>query len=202
MDKILIRDAVATDAQALAALCIVAGHGVMTLLYDRLVPGKSLVDTIVERRVLNTENFAALCHWRVAVDTSGNMLGALNSFPHQVLMTAPADPLMDAARLQPIAALSELEATATDSYYVNIIAVFPKYRGCGAGFRLIQEAERLARSHNLSRVSLCTFANDEALVGFYNKQGFEVWATRAMEAHPAFETHGNWALMIRTLSTI
>ena len=53
--------------------------------------------------------------------------------PHQVLMDAPDDRLLDEARLRPIAALLELEEIPVDSYYVNIIAVYPQHRRSGAG---------------------------------------------------------------------
>ena len=42
MKDILIRDAVEGDARALAEVCIMAGHGVMELFYEGLVPGKSV----------------------------------------------------------------------------------------------------------------------------------------------------------------
>ena len=47
--------------------------------------------------------------------------------------------------LRPIAALLELEEIPVDSYYVNIIAVYPQHRRSGAGAALMRDAERLAR---------------------------------------------------------
>ena len=199
MADVLIRDAVAADAEALAEVCIMAGHGVMQLLYEGLLPGKSLTDIIIARRLLNLESFAALPRWRVVTDLGGEVLGGLNSFPHEVLMNALADPLIDAPRLAPIAALSELEATATQTYFVNVIAIFPSARGTGAGYALMQEAERLARAQNFRRMALGTFGGDEKLISFYRRQGFEVVATRPMAPHPIFETDGDWALMQREL---
>jgi ribosomal protein S18 acetylase RimI-like enzyme len=199
MNNIAIRDAVAGDAPALAEVCVMAAHGVMELFYEGLVPGKSVADCVIERRILVPESFASLPRWRVAVDGSGTFLGALNSLPHQALMDAPDDPLLDEARMRPIAGLLELEAAAPESYYVNIIAVYPQYRRSGAGFALMEEAERLARLGNFRTMSLCTFGSDPALQSFYRRQGFEIRDTRPIEPHPAMGMAGTFALMVREL---
>jgi ribosomal protein S18 acetylase RimI-like enzyme len=199
LKDILIRDAVEGDARALAEVCIMAGHGVMELFYEGLVPGKSVIDCVMARRILDRDNFAAFRRWRVAADASGRFLGALNSLPHKALMNAPDDPLLDDARLRPIAELLELEGTAIDSYYVNIIAVFPQHRRSGAGAGLMRDAEHLARLQKFSRMSLCTFEDDPGLMGFYRRQGFETQARRAMAPHPAIGMSGHFALMTREL---
>ena len=176
-----------------------AGHGVMELFYEGLVPGKSVIDCVIARRILDRDSFATFRRWRVATDASGDFLGALNSLPHHVLMNAPDDPLLDEARLRPIAALLELEESAVDSYYVNIIAVYPQHRRSGAGVALMRDAERLARLKNFRRMSLCTFEEDPGLMGFYRGQGFETQARRAIEPHPAMAMSGHFALMTREL---
>ena len=199
MENILIRDAVAEDAPALAEVCIMAAHGVMELLYEGLVPGKSVAECVIERRIFAPGGFASIPRWRVAVDGAGTFLGALNSLPHHALMDSPDDPLLDDARFRPIAGLLELEAAAPASYYVNIIAVFPHCRRRGAGFALMQEAERLARLQNFRTMSLCTFGSDPGLQSFYRRQGFELRATCPIEPHPAIGMAGTFALMVREL---
>jgi ribosomal protein S18 acetylase RimI-like enzyme len=199
MNHILIREAVADDAPALAEVCIMAAHGVMELFYEGLVPGKSVADCVIERRILVPESFASINRWRVAVDGAGAFLGALNCLPHQALMDAPDDPLLDEARMRPIAGLLELEAAAPESYYVNIIAVYPQYRGSGAGFALMREAERLARLENFRTMSLCTFDAADGPLAFYRRLGFEVRDMRPIEPHPAIAVVGNFVLMAREL---
>src|SRR6185436_406292 len=105
----------------LAEVCIMAAHGVMELFYGGLVPGKPVAECVIERRIFAPGGFSSIPRWRVAVDESGTFLGALNCLPHQSLMEAPDDPLLDEARLRPIVGLLELEAAAPESYYVNII---------------------------------------------------------------------------------
>jgi ribosomal protein S18 acetylase RimI-like enzyme len=199
MKDILIRDAVEGDARALAEVGILAGHGVMELFYEGLVPGKSVIECVMARRILDRDSFATFRRWRIATDASGNFLGALNSLPHKAFMNAPDDPLLDEARLRPIAALLELEEAAGDSYYVNIIAVYPQHRRSGAGAALMRDAEQLARLKNFRRMSLCTFEDDPGLMGFYRGQGFETQARRAIEPHRAIAMSGHFVLMTREL---
>jgi ribosomal protein S18 acetylase RimI-like enzyme len=199
MKDILIRDAVEGDARALAEVCIMAGHGVMELFYEGLVPGKSVIDCVIARRILDRDSFATFKRWRVATDASGHFLGALNSLPHKALMDAPDDPLLGEAKMRPIAALLELEEIPVGSYYVNIIAVYPQNRRSGAGAALMREAERLARQQNFRQMSLCTFEDDPGLMGFYRGQGFETQASRAIAPHPAIAKSGHFVLMVREL---
>lgn len=176
-----------------------AGHGVMELFYEGLVPGKSVIDCVIARRILDRDSFATFRRWRVATDASGQILGALNGLPHKVLMKAPDDPLLDEARLRPIAPLLELEEIPVGSYYVNIIAVYPQHRRSGAGAALMRDAEHAARVQKFSRMSLCTFEDDPGLMGFYRGQGFEAQARRAIDPHPAMAMSGHFVLMTREL---
>lgn len=176
-----------------------AGHGAIELFYEGLVPGKSVIDCVIARRILDRDSFATFRRWRVATDISGQFLGALNSLPHKVLMNAPDDPLLDEARLRPIAGLLELEESAVDSYYVNIIAVYPQHRRSGAGAALMRDAERQARLQKFQRMSLCTFEDDQGLMGFYRGQGFVAQARRAIAPHPAMAMFGHFVLMTREL---
>jgi hypothetical protein len=122
-----------------------------------------VADCVIERRILVPESFASVPRWRVAIDGAGTFLGALNSLPHHVLMNAPDDPLLDEARLRPIAGLLELEAAAPESYYVNIIAFRnPQGRGLPhAG------GKRLARLEGFA--DICTFDADDGRRAFYRR---------------------------------
>jgi GNAT superfamily N-acetyltransferase len=197
----VIRDAVLADTMDLARLAVMAGHGLLDIFYRGLVPGKSTVEIVAERRMLRTGNFAELVNWRVAMDRDGRVLGALNSFPHDIFDKSEPDPLLTAERLAVVDALTELEVSAKGTYYINIIAVFPERRKAGVGRMLMAEAERLARRNGFRRLALNTFEADTGLVDFYRGHGFQILATRAIVPHPDLEHGGNWALMVRDLDT-
>jgi GNAT superfamily N-acetyltransferase len=201
MLHIAMRNAGESDAAALAEIAIIAAHGILTLMYGSLVPGNSVADTFVERRILNPKDVSALKHWRIAEDEDRRMLGALNSFPFDVDAYEGIDPAIGEERLAPLAGLAELEALATDMYFVNMVAVLPQHRRSGAGRALMAEADRLARTSGFGKVGLCTFEADAALAAFYGKLGYVVRERRPIRQHPAIEYSGNWVLMVRDLPT-
>ena len=123
----------------------------------------------------------------------------MNSLPHQALMNAPDDPLLDEARMRPIAGLLELEAAAPESYYVNIIAVYPQHRGAGRGLALMRRRSGWRGWKISARMSLCTFDAADGPLAFYRRLGFEVQDTRPIEPHPAIAVVGNFVLMAREL---
>ena len=145
MQHVVIRDAVLADTMDLARLAVMAGHGLLDIFYRGLVPGRSTIEIVAERRMLRKGNFAELVNWRVAMDRDGSVLGALNSFPHDIFETSESDPLLTAERLAAVDTLTELEVSAKGTYYINIIAVFPERRKAGVGRMLMAEAEGLAR---------------------------------------------------------
>lgn len=196
---VAVRAARERDAPALAELAIMASHGVMNLLYQGLIPGQSVAEAITERRVLNPASFCALRHWRVAQDAHGTVLGGLNSLPNVELAKSVGDSVIGPERLEPLMNLFELDTFLVDTYYVNMIAVFPRHRRSGAGRALMLEAERLARQCGLRAISLTTFEADAGLVAFYSKLGFTMRERRPIPPHPLFEFSGNWVLMIRDL---
>ena len=195
----VIRDGAANDAADLAGLAMMAGHGLLDIFYGGLIPGKSTLEIVAERRILWPGGFCEARNWRVIEDAGHRLLGGLNSFPHDLFVTASADPLLSWDRLATVASLSELEAAATGTYYVNMIAVFPERRRGGAGAALMAEAERLARLNGFRRMMLSTYEADVRLVNFYRGQGFQIHATKAIAPHPLLDHSGNWALMVRDL---
>jgi ribosomal protein S18 acetylase RimI-like enzyme len=195
----IIRDAVAADASTLAEVAMMAGHGIMTMLYEGLVPGKTVRQTLVDRRILNPRSYSALHHWRIAESEDRAFLGAVNCLTQSALMASEPDPLMVGDRVLPVAELGELEELAVDSYYINLIAVFPQHRRSGAGRALVAEAERLARQARMTRLSLCTYEADASLMSFYVNLGFTVRERRPIRANPFFPSSGNWVLLVRDL---
>jgi|GEM_PF-328921 len=195
----VIRDGRPEDAMMLASFAMAAGHGLLEIFYGGLIPGRSTQQAVAERRILRPGAFAEFHRWRVLEDGAGTVLGGLNAFPHDVFNTAAPDELLTAERLDSVASLSALEASADGTFYVNMIAVAPEARGKGAGASLMAEAERLARAAGFGVLTLSTFEADAGLIRFYQRNGFEVIGTAPIAPHPLLEYGGNWALLAKTL---
>lgn len=195
---ITLRNATAEDAPRLAEFARQAGHGLMEFYYDGLVPGRSMLESIADRRINWPGGFNHWSRWRVASDGDGQVLGGLNAFPHHVFDQSPADPLLDGWRMDLTGGLWEMELSlARGTFYLNMIAVDPKARGQGLGNVLMTECLRLAAEADYGCVTLSTFEADAGLMAFYGRHGFEVLGRTPIPEHPAIELGGHWALLAR-----
>jgi ribosomal protein S18 acetylase RimI-like enzyme len=108
--------------------------------------------------------------------------------------------LLTGERVLPVAELAELEALAVDTYYINLIAVFPQHRRSGAGRALVAEAGRLALRSGMTKLSLCTYEADASLMEFYSSLGFVARERRPIKPNPFFPSSGSWVLLVRDLA--
>lgn len=195
---ITLRAATAGDAPALAGFARHAGHGLMEFYYDGLVPGRTVLESIVDRRINWPDGFNHWSRWCVATGQAGEVLGGLNAFPHHVFDQAPSDPLLEGWRMDLTGGLWDMELSlARGTFYLNMIAVDPQARGRGIGTILMAECLRLATQAGYGCVTLSTFEADAGLMAFYGRHGFEILGRTPIPDHPALELGGHWALLGR-----
>jgi GNAT superfamily N-acetyltransferase len=195
-----IRDAGAGDAAELAAFAVMAGHGIMELYYEGLVPGRSVIESIIDRRINLEGGFNHWCRWKVVCNVNGRVLGGMNCFPHAMFDKSPSDPLLAGPRLAPTQNLWDLEQHALGSFCLNMIAVHSEARGSGVGNLLMAECLQLAEESGLPRVTLSTFEEDRGLMAFYGRHGFEVLARAPIPADCGIAYTGNWVLLAREVA--
>lgn len=195
-----IRPATSADAPALAEYARLAGHGLMELYYDGLVPGQTVNQSIAARRINNPESFNHWSRWSVATGSGGEALGGLNCFPHAVFYDSPSDPLLSGWQMDLTSGLWDMElALAKGTFYLNMIAVNPDARGRGLGNILMAEFLRRAQAEGFSRVTLCTYEADANLMDFYRHHGFGAIGRCPIPSHPALEYGGDWVLLARDI---
>lgn len=73
----------------------------------------------------------------------------------------------------PLADISPLDAEVKRVYLLN------RFRGAGLGRRLMQEAERHARSNGIRRLLLGVYNRNAAAISFYEKLGYQRIGERA-----------------------
>ena len=91
----------------------------------------------------------------------------------------------------------ELEECVPDSFYINMVAAYPEYRGMGIGTRLMQEAVSLARRTGCDQLSLQVFDENEGAVRLYQRLGYQVIETRDVIPHECHPHHGKILLMTK-----
>jgi len=87
-----------------------------------------------------------------------------------------------------------------DSYYICGMAVFPKYRGRGIGTQLLMLAEKNAREHELQKLSLVVFEQNEGAKHLYERSGYYEKAREPIVPHPLIQFDGNAVLMVKNLA--
>ena len=133
------REARQDDAGVLAELVNLAGEGMPLQLWETMrEPGETAWD-VARRRAARDDGGIS---WRNAViaEVDGEIAGALIGYPRPPM----PEPVDYAAMPSMFTPLQELETLAPNTWYVNILAVFPAFRGRGLGARLMTMAEDIA----------------------------------------------------------
>jgi hypothetical protein len=122
-----LRAATPADAPALAELINFAGEGLPLFLWGRMAePGETAWD-VGRRRARRDEGGFSWRNATVAEPEGGAVAACLIGYP---LPEAP-EPI-DPARTPPMSVpLEELERLAPGTWYVNVLAAYPRWRGRG-----------------------------------------------------------------------
>jgi len=188
------RLAEAKDAPALAELVNFAGEGLPLYLWDRLKqPGQTGWDVGLERARRDKSGFS----YRNAVvaEIDGKCAACLIGYPQ------PEHPEpIDYAAMPPIfVPLQELENLAPDSWYVNVLAAYPDYRGQGLGTKLLAIADELTDATGKSGLSLIVSDANEGARRLYERCGYRDAGARPM-VKESWENQGqNWILLTKIL---
>jgi ribosomal protein S18 acetylase RimI-like enzyme len=125
------------DAPALAELVNFAGEGLPLYLWAKMAgPGESPWD-VGRRRAMRTDGSFSYRNAIVA-EADGRVVASLVGYP----LPERPEPVDHAALPPMFLPLQELENLAPGTWYVNVLATFPAYRGRGYGARLLRLAER------------------------------------------------------------
>lgn len=183
-----IRAARATDAEDLVELIVMAGSDIpLTVWRHYAPPGISPRAFGLDRVQRRTGTFS----YRHAdvLEVEDRVGGLLLSYPL-------ASQLGPAANGPPFTLpLEQLEAEAAGGYYVNALAVYPRFRGRGYGHALMQRAFRHARAAGRDRVNLIAFSRNSAAMALYQRLGFRPVGRRPPIEDPAFRGLGEALLL-------
>jgi ribosomal protein S18 acetylase RimI-like enzyme len=190
----IIRPARKADAAALAALIDIAGEGIPLFLWSRMkVPDQSVFEFGRARAAREDGNFS----YRNAtvVETDGEVAACLVDYqladPYDI---GDLDKLPDVVR-----PLVELEAKAPGSWYINVLAAFPEYRGQGIGTRLLALAEERGRQHKATSASMIVASANAGALRLYARVGYEEIARARVVTYPGCAHDGDWVLLVKPI---
>lgn len=189
-----VRFATPNDAAALAELINYAGEGLPLYLWERMTTGGETAWEVGRRRAQRTEGGFSYRNATVLEGRDG-VLATLIGYP-----IADQPEPVDLTDLPPMfRPLQELEDQAPATWYVNVLAVYPDWRGLGLGSRLLAIAEALAANAGKRGLSIIVSdANDDAR-RLYERCGYRERASRPMVKEDWRNRGENWVLLTRPL---
>ena len=190
----IFRPARKTDAVALAALIDIAGEGIPLFLWSRMkVPDQSVFEFGRARAAREQGNFSYRNATVVEID--GEVAACLVDYrlddPYDI---SNLDELPDVVR-----PLVELEAKAPGSWYINVLAAFPEFRGQGIGTRLLALAEERGREHKATSASMIVASANAGALRLYVRVGYGEIARARVVTYPGCAHDGDWVLLAKPI---
>ena len=170
----LIRAAKASDADHLVRFINMAADDLPLHFWKKsAAPGTDPLAYGAERAARETGNFSFRNAWLAEVE--GEVAACLLGYP-AALEAEPIDP-----GTPPIfVPLLELEALAPGSWYLNVLATYPAFRGTGLGSALLAHAEAVTRSAGRPMISLIAEDTHHDALRLYRGKGYQEVARRPL----------------------
>ncbi|MDX2197455.1 MAG: GNAT family N-acetyltransferase [Phycisphaerae bacterium] len=184
----------AADADALAELVNIAGDGMPLHLWAKSArPGQSAWEVGRERARLGLGGFAF--QNTIVAEVDRRVAACLFGCPLAESPPPPDGPLP--AMLAP---LVELQRLVADSWYINILATFPAFRGRGLATALLGLAEARAADARCPRVSLILSNANAVARRLYEKCGFVEVGRRPIVTDGWEHSGTEWTLLAKAVT--
>ena len=188
----MIRPATKRDALHMAALADIAGHGMPAWVWSQACEKDQSLIEVGRARAMREEGGFSYRNAEM-LEHDGEIAGMLLGYRQPDAMDAG-----DTSTIHEVfRALAELEAAAPGSWYVNILGVFPEYRGRGLGARLLRRAEDVGAATGTGRMSLIVDSGNDAARRLYERTGYREETRRPMVPFPGSTQSGDWVLMTK-----
>ena len=181
------------DANVLAELVNYAGEGMPLYLWSKLADAGETAWDVGRRRAAREEgafsyrNATIIEHEESA---AGCLIGyAISDEPEPVSADLPAM----------FVPLQELENLAPGTWYVNVLAVLPKYRSLGLGSQLLRLADKTG--HKLGKRGMSVIVSDAnpGARKLYERLGYREVARRGMVKEDWITEGREWVLLTKAL---
>jgi ribosomal protein S18 acetylase RimI-like enzyme len=188
------RPATPADACALAVLVDMAGEGAPASFWRDLAgPGRSVLETGRDRARREEGGFSY--RHATMVEVGDEIAAGLIVYP----LDDPYD-LSGVDDMPPLVQpLVRLEAQAPGSWYVNVLATFPEFRGQGIGAKLLDIAGEKGRAADANTMSIIVGSWNEGATRLYRRAGYVDVAREPAVLPPEFPQSGDWILLTRPL---
>lgn len=188
-----IRDARPSDADHLVRFINMAADNLPLHFWKKsAAPGVDPIAYGRERAARDAGSFSYRNAWLAEVE--GQVAACLLGYP-----TADAPEPIDPGTPAIFVPLLELEALAPGSWYLNVLATYPQFRGRGLGSALLAKAEAVTRSAGRSSISLIAEDTHQDALRLYRAKGFTEIARRPVVKDDWPVEAREWILFLKAL---
>ena len=188
------RPARKSDAAALAILVDIAGEGMPSYMWSHMRKAGQSVFEVGRARAAREEGGFSYRNATVA-EIDGEVAACLIDYR----LDDPYD-VGDLTKMpEMVRPLVGLEAKAPGSWYVNVLAAFPEFRGHGIGGRLLALAEERARARGSTAASVIVASENVGAMRLYARCGYREVARAGVVAYPGCAHGGDWVLMVKPI---
>lgn len=180
------------DAPVLAELVNYAGEGMPEYLWGQMAgPGEDAW-SVGQARAAREEGSFSYRNATLIETRDGEVAGALIGYKIADDVTPVPDTIP--AMFRP---LQELENLAPGTWYVNVLAVRPLFRGHGHGTRLLGLADAIGRSTGRHGMSVIVSDANAGARALYERCGYAEVAQRPMVKEGWVNDGENWVLLTK-----
>lgn len=187
------RRAAQEDAAILAELVNYAGEGLPEYLWGQMAgPGEDAW-SVGRTRAARDEGSFSYVNATLIETAERDVAGALIGY--KIADEVPPVPDDIPAMFRP---LQELEYLAPGTWYVNVLAVQPQFRGQGHGTRLLGLADAIGRSTGRHGMSVIVSDANHGARALYERCGYRHASERTMVKEGWLNDGKNWVLLTKT----
>jgi ribosomal protein S18 acetylase RimI-like enzyme len=187
-----VRPATPGDAAALAELVNIAGEGLPLYLWTKMAERGEDPWAVGRRRAQRKEGGFSYRN-ATLLESSGEVVGGLIGYP---LPDRP-EPIDYENMPAMFVPLQELENLAPGTWYVNVLAVYPKHRGKGHGTHLLSVAEESAGRSACRGLSIIVADTNRGARRLYERCGYVETASRVALKETWENPAESWVLLVK-----
>jgi len=189
-----IKKASLQDCYSVAELALIAGEGIPAFFWEQARKnGEDIISVGARNLESETENFSYKnAHVAVVDGKIGGMLLA-----YRLPASEAAEDLGELPQF--IRPLVELEQCVPESFYVNMLACYPQFRGKGIGSALMSIVDQLAQDAGCHISSVEVFEQNEGALKLYQRLGYNIAESRQVIPHSCHPYTGEIFLLTKAV---
>jgi len=190
-----IKRATLNDCRSIAELALMAGEGIPAYFWEQSrKANQELIEVGAINAASESDNFSYRNAYLAQVgDKIAGMLLA-----YQLPTAENAEDLTKFPKF--IHPLIELEQCVPGSFYINMLATYPKYRNKGIGKKLMGIVDKLAAEASCTTISIEVFEQNEGALRLYQHLDYRIIEHRKVVPHPCHPYEGRILLLTKSVS--